>query len=58
MRSGEEKSGEGDIIQKMGEMVKDIEEGSKGRRKTRQKEDGKKRRGNRVRAVWSKIENQ
>lgn len=30
----------------MGEMVKDIEEGSKGRRRTRQKEDGKQRGGN------------
>lgn len=43
MRSGEEKSGEGDLIKKMGQMVKDIEGGSKERR---QKEDGKKRRGN------------
>ena len=51
MRSGDEKSGEGDMIKEMGEMVKDIEEGSKGARRTRQKEDGNKRRGNGLKSL-------
>jgi hypothetical protein len=46
MRSGEEKSGEGDMIKEMGEMVKDIEKGSKEGRRARQKEDSKRRSGN------------